>query len=122
MLRVVHNRYVDFARQRKTMRSRNEVTSSIPLDVIASNSHSTGNNPEERLEYSESQRIVLAAMDSLPGKTREMLLLHYYQGFKYEEISEIMDMNVNSVKVAVHRGRKILRENLKEHFPGKEGK
>jgi RNA polymerase sigma-70 factor (ECF subfamily) len=122
MLRVVHNRFIDLAKQKKTAASRQAVTSSIPLDAIDSEGYSSGNNPVKQMEYSESQRIILKAMDSLPGRTREMLLLHYYQGLKYNEISEILDMNINSVKVAVHRGRKILRENLKDHFPGKEGR
>ena len=74
-------------------------------------------NPESYYEYSETQKLLLHALETLPEKTRSMLLLHYFQGFKYEMIGEILNTSVNTVKVAIHRGKKILKEMLEEQFP-----
>ena len=46
---------------------------------------------------------------------RKVLLLFYQQGFKYEEIAEILEMPVNTVKTHISRGKEELRELLKEY-------
>jgi DNA-directed RNA polymerase specialized sigma24 family protein len=48
--------------------------------------------------------------------------MHYFQGLKYEEIGEILDTKVSTVKVAVHRGRRELRCIMEKQFPESVGK
>jgi DNA-directed RNA polymerase specialized sigma24 family protein len=58
----------------------------------------------------------------LPKKTQSMLLMHYFQGLKYDDIGEVLDTKVSTVKVAIHRGRKMLKQLLAEAFPERAGK
>ena len=74
-------------------------------------------NPEYSYEGRETKGILLSAIQTLPDNVKSMMLLHYFQGLKYNEISEMLDANENTVKVSVYRGRKILREVLTERFP-----
>lgn len=73
-------------------------------------------------EYAEDsitqeERIDLyRAMDSLKPDYKKALILKYFQDFSIKEISEIMDMSENSIKVLLHRGRKKLRHILSEEM------
>ncbi|MBD3222407.1 hypothetical protein GF314_14325, partial [bacterium] len=52
------------------------------------------------------------AMAALTPETRSILLMHYEQGLKLREIAELIDANVSSLKVRIHRARKALRAVL----------
>ena len=51
-------------------------------------------------------------IDTLPDSYREAIILREYEELSYEEISKVLDVEVNLVKVRVHRGRKILKKLL----------
>ena len=57
-------------------------------------------------------------MNQLPEAQREVLLLRDFEGRSYQEIAEILNMDMNLVKVNIHRARKSLRVHVmdyKEH-------
>jgi RNA polymerase sigma-70 factor (ECF subfamily) len=78
-------------------------------------------NPDLSLESGEISRVLLLSLEKLPEKTRSMLILHYFNGLKYDTIGKILDTNVNTVKVEVHRGRKKLKDILAKEFPERVG-
>ena len=43
---------------------------------------------------------------------RSILILREIEGLRYREISEILDLPLNTVRVYIHRGRRQLREQL----------
>jgi RNA polymerase sigma-70 factor (ECF subfamily) len=45
----------------------------------------------------------------LPAEERQMLILSKYQGLKYTEVAEIMEISEAAVKTRVHRALKMLR-------------
>jgi RNA polymerase sigma-70 factor (ECF subfamily) len=49
---------------------------------------------------------------SEPG--RSVVILREIQGLSYQEIGEALEMPMSSVRVTLHRGRRRLREELKE--------
>jgi len=55
---------------------------------------------------------VLDALESLPEKYRMALYLTYFEGYKAEEIGQMLDLPVNTVYTNVARGRKMLKEVL----------
>nr|WP_304441437.1 sigma-70 family RNA polymerase sigma factor [Demequina sp. NBRC 110057] len=55
------------------------------------------------------------ALDALSEDFRMAVYLSDVEGFAYKEIAEIMDTPVGTVMSRLHRGRKLLRENLKEY-------
>ncbi|MEH0152528.1 sigma-70 family RNA polymerase sigma factor [Limibacter armeniacum] len=67
-------------------------------------------------EQSESlSKNISLAMDKLSGRQREAVYLKYYKGLSYEEISEIMGLQYQSVRNVIHRAINVLRkENLKD--------
>ena len=58
---------------------------------------------------------VVDAMTALPEDYRLAVYLADVEGFSYKEIAEIMETPVGTVMSRLHRGRKILREQLSEY-------
>lgn len=71
------------------------------------------NDPSAGLHRSEVQEKVRRAVESLPEGERECLLLSEYQGFKYAEIAEILDIPVGTVKSRMFSALSRLREALR---------
>ena len=65
---------------------------------------------DERLEKQE----LLKAVHALPAQFREVILLHYYQGYGIAEISEMLNLPEGTISSRLSRGRKKLEEMLKE--------
>lgn len=60
----------------------------------------------------EDHREVLEAVLALPRKYREVIYLHYYEGYTAPEITGILGKNANTVYTLLNRARKMLREKL----------
>nr|WP_287405686.1 sigma factor-like helix-turn-helix DNA-binding protein [Candidatus Brachybacter algidus] len=56
---------------------------------------------------------VTIAINSLPVDFKTVILLCDIEGFTYEEISKITDIPIGTVRSRLHRGRRMLREKLK---------
>lgn len=57
-------------------------------------------------------REVLEAVLSLPQKYRDVIYLHYYEGYSAPEIGKIVGRNVNTIYTLLARSRQMLREKL----------
>jgi RNA polymerase sigma-70 factor (ECF subfamily) len=55
---------------------------------------------------------VLQAIEKVPATFREIVVLCDVEGFSYKEISAIMDVPIGTVMSRLHRGRKVLRNEL----------
>jgi RNA polymerase sigma-70 factor (ECF subfamily) len=52
------------------------------------------------------------AISSLPDGARRVLILRDIYGYKYEEIAQMQDVALGTVKAQIHRARKMVREKL----------
>jgi len=59
-------------------------------------------------------QFLLKAMDSLPTKQKEAILLFEVSGFSMKEISKIQESSLSATKTRISRGRKQLKELLTE--------
>lgn len=69
-------------------------------------------NPHSILEQRDTERIVQAAINSLPEQQRVALILHRYEGLPYEEIAKVMQVSVASVESRLHRAKQALAKKL----------
>jgi RNA polymerase sigma-70 factor (ECF subfamily) len=53
-----------------------------------------------------------SALAKLPEKMKEAFLLSDLEGYSYEEISEIVDIPIGTVRSRLHRARKLLQDEL----------
>jgi RNA polymerase sigma factor (sigma-70 family) len=63
-------------------------------------------------QYSDAKEILDAAVAKLPDIQRQMILLRDYEGYSYEEIGEITNLNESQVKVYIFRARKFLKDYI----------
>ncbi len=72
------------------------------------------NLPERIVEENELRDKLEMAIQKLPSDYREPLTLRYTKGLSYEDISSILKLPVGTVKVRIHRARRMIREALKQ--------
>lgn len=72
--------------------------------------------PTRLLDSREMQDIVRDALESLNERQKAAVLLHKFQGMSYQEIGEIMELNVVAVKSLLSRARGRLKEVLEKHI------
>ena len=63
-------------------------------------------------QRTEDQQEVLEAVWSLPKDYREVVYLHYYEGYTAPEIAEILHKKTNTVYTHLSRAREMLKEML----------
>ena len=66
-------------------------------------------NPEEALNRREIQSMVQTGIQSLPEEQKTALILRDLQGHTYEEIAEMLDISLGTVKSRINRGRMALK-------------
>ena len=71
-------------------------------------------NPAEMLELDESMRCVYECIQQLPDQQRLVIQLRDIEHYSYEEISEMTDLKVNNIRVALSRARKSVREEYQK--------
>lgn len=67
---------------------------------------------EQAADMQEENKEVLEAVLSLPSKYRDVVYLHYYEGYTAPEIGRFLKKNVNTVYTLMTRSRHLLREKL----------
>ncbi|MCC6963060.1 MAG: sigma-70 family RNA polymerase sigma factor [candidate division Zixibacteria bacterium] len=72
-------------------------------------------DPEKEFFNKIIDRDVVAAIEKLPEEFRMVVVLAFNEGFAYQEIADIMGIQVGTVKSRLHRGRKILQKLLWEY-------
>ena len=73
-------------------------------------------SPEQKVDGTIKEDIIQKAIEKLPAKFKEVIILRDVQGFAYEEISQILNIPLGTVKSRVNRGRLKLQEDLKFLF------
>jgi len=69
--------------------------------------------PEDELESMELQETIQREITKLPEKYRSVIVLKYIEELSLNEISEILDIPLGTVKTRIHRGREALRHQLR---------
>ena len=96
---------------------RSKLPQSVPLDTSKGSAflelEDDGHEqPEEAFENEERRRELVALVDTLPQRYRQVVSLHYFEDLGYQEIADIFNQPAGTVRVSVHRGIGLLRKAL----------
>ncbi len=72
-----------------------------------------GDDPAAALQKKNEALMVHSALAQLPQRQRQALVLHRFQGLKYKEIAETMEVSVPAVESLIQRAMMELRQTLK---------
>lgn len=70
-------------------------------------------DPHDHAEASDFRQHLETALRRLPEHYRTVLILREIEGLKYDEIADATGRPLSSVKVILHRGRKMLRDEMR---------
>ena len=73
--------------------------------------------PERHAHGSEARREIERALGELEPAARAAILLREFEGLRYEEIADVLDIPLNTVKTRIHRARLELQAKLKAFRP-----
>jgi RNA polymerase sigma-70 factor (ECF subfamily) len=91
------------------LRQRREKTVAVPPDRM-----DPAPPPDAVLEERADQQRVSAALQSLPERQREAIVLQYYQDLSNIEAADVMGISVEALESLLSRARRNLRAYLKE--------
>jgi len=102
MYQIARNLHIDQLRSRHP---------EIPIDDLYEETPDPQPCPAQEAESGQEADLLARAMERLPLRKREVLLLSRFQNLKYGEIAGLLACSVESVKVQVHRSLKELRRH-----------
>ena len=130
LYRITHNTCIDEIRKRK-----GKQTYSLEEDLESEDGSmqrqvaDDGDTPEESLMRKEQKSEILRALDTLSEEHKAAIILRDVKGMSYEEIAEILELSLGTVKSRINRARNQLkteilkiREQNEKSFRHKEGK
>ena len=71
-------------------------------------------SPEGSLSTSELKAAIEAAVDSLPEELKTAFILREFSGLSYEDITEVMDCPVGTVRSRIFRAREAIDRKIRE--------
>ncbi len=111
MYKICYNMVIDYIRKNKNIidsierdfDERDNVFGSNAVDLEDACAH---------LEKEELKRIIWSLTENIPKKFKELIVMRYSLEMKYEEISELLDLPIGTVKNRIFRAKSILKEEL----------
>ncbi len=106
--RIAHNAAIDYMRRNSINQQSIETENadgSYQLQI-----ESPQPNPEQERERSELRREIETVVKCLPQVYRELILLRHSQDLSYDEIAEITNLPLGTVKNRLFRAREMMRE------------
>ena len=73
-------------------------------------------DPEQHAMTADLQNLIRTAILKLPPQIRMAVIQREIHQLTYHEIAESLEIPLNTVKVHIHRGRKMLFEIMKDKF------
>ncbi|MDP9445202.1 MAG: RNA polymerase sigma factor SigE [Actinomycetota bacterium] len=109
--RITTNLFLDQARRRRRIR----------FDSLGDDADQrlpgSGPTPERALHDQLFDSDVERALATLPPEFRAAVVLCDVEGLTYDEIAEVLDVKVGTVRSRIHRGRALLRRQLQHRAP-----
>ena len=86
------------------------------------NELTTAETPETVLAAKEIAAAVNSAMEALPDELRQAVTLREIEGLSYEEIAEVMNCPIGTVRSRIFRAREAISAKVKPLLENQSGK
>lgn len=95
------------------VRRRNSKKNFLNIDFVSLENISYKEQNLEYIELKEEIRKILTVVDRLKPKYKEVIFLKYVEGLGIKEISNILKITPQNVKIRLHRAIKMIKNFLK---------
>jgi RNA polymerase sigma-70 factor (ECF subfamily) len=89
---------------------------------VMENELTTAETPETELAAKEIATAVNSAMEALPDELRQAVTLREIEGLSYEEIAEVMNCPIGTVRSRIFRAREAISAKVKPLLENQSGK
>ena len=113
LFKIAHNTAIDHLRKNRPPTVPLESDDGDRLDPLALLAAPESRSPEARARGRDLAEALQDALDALRPDYREAVLLRFQQGLPYDEIAEILELPLGTVKTHLHRARKQMAEALR---------
>ncbi len=98
-------------------RQKGEVSLDVARENVGDETMATSQDqPEDRVLNSELVDEVHQALEQLTAEHRAVMILREIEGCEYEQIAEILDISIGTVRSRLHRARAEMRRLLRVYF------
>jgi len=117
LYRIQTNAFINTYRKKQREPKRSDADNIEDWQLAAASEHtSSGLASAEAVALdSLGDEVIKQALSELSEEFRMAVYLSDVEGFAYKEIAQIMDTPVGTVMSRLHRGRKLLREKLRDY-------
>lgn len=84
----------------------------IYVEEYCGETESQGNIPLEHILSKERNRLLYRAIEHLPERQREIVIMQYFGGLGQKEIAKVLCMTPENVRVTAHRAKKQLKKYM----------
>ena len=104
--RIATNETLNFLRKQK-------VRSVLSFEKLSGAQERIADDPY--FNGGEAERLLVKALNKLPPKQKAVFSMRYYDDMKYEDIAEIMNCSVGSLKASYHFAYQKIKDELKKY-------
>jgi RNA polymerase sigma-70 factor (ECF subfamily) len=114
LYRIATNHTIDHLRKKKlrTMSLDEPIQTKdgeMRLEVADDSEHT-----DEGIQYKQRAKIIREAIDLLPPRYKEVIQMRHMEEKSYQEIAEMLDLPLGTVKAHIFRARELLYKHLKD--------
>ena len=104
--KIAHNLYCS------TIRNENLQHNTIEIDRVIDFQQAcvTSADCEDEVIKKQNEEIIMQTVNSLPEMIRKCIIFHYYHELSYKEITDLLNISINTVKTHIKEGLKKLRQ------------
>ena len=108
-LRIAHNLVIDHFRREKNMPMKRDTEEYSVFDTMSCSLP----NAHDAILKDERVQLVRSLLEKIPFEQREVVIMRHYGGYSFKEISEILDININTALGRMHYALLKMRELMK---------
>lgn len=98
-----------------TKARKSEIYDNDTTDQLLSESATTSENPENILQAEQLRSAINKALQNLPEDIRVTLSLREFDGLSYEEIANVLECPIGTVRSRIHKGREMLDQTFSKY-------
>lgn len=110
LYQIVRRLCFNYTRDRRSRRTR--LQEATPWLEAQAGARAAANDPGRATERSEICALVQAAIERLPEREREVLVLKEFEGLRYREIAELLGIPIGTVMSRLYAARRSLAAEL----------
>ena len=114
LFKIATNTCIDFFRKRKLRTHSMDQTIRYKDDEIKTEYADTERTADKDLLAREKTKLIKQAIESLPEKYKTAIKLRHHEEMSYEDIAQLLDLPLGTVKARIFRAREMLKKTLRD--------